>query len=104
MNGPQGSNYAYTYDSKGNVTSATDPLGLTTRFTYNASNDLTSYTDAKGNTTSYAYDSGNNLLSVTLRQRHQAAVHATTRLGEATQFVNANGQGRHLDLQLPRAW
>ena len=49
--------YTYTYDANGNLTSQTDPLGLTTTFTYNANNDLTSYTDAKGNTTSYAYDS-----------------------------------------------
>jgi RHS repeat-associated protein len=92
VNGPQGSNYVYAYDSKGNLTSATDPLGLTTQFTYDASNNLTSYTDAKGNTTRYAYDSSNDLSSITYADGTEEQYKNYNPLGEAAQFVNANGK------------
>ena len=92
VDGPQGSDHVYTYDANGNLTSATDPLGLTTQFTYNANNDLTSYTDPKGNTTSYAYDSSNDLLSITYADGTEEQFNNYNPLGEAAQYVNANGQ------------
>ena len=101
VNGPQGSNYVYTYDGNGNLTSATDPLGLTTQFTYNANNDLTSYTDAKGNTTTLRLRRQQRSAVDHLRQWHQEQFNNYNPLGEAAQFVNANGQAVNLPIQLP---
>ncbi len=88
---PGGLTSSYTYDVNGNLTSETDPLGYTTSFTYNSSSDLTSYTDAKGNTTSYAYDSNQNLLSINYANGTSQQYNNYNPLGEAMQFVNANG-------------
>jgi RHS repeat-associated protein len=88
---PGGLTDSYSYDVNGNLTSQTDALGNTTVFAYNANNDLTSYTDAKGNTTSYAYDSSENLLSVTYADGTSQQYNNYNPLGEAMQFVNANG-------------
>ncbi len=93
VNGPQGSNYVYTYDLKGNLLSTTDPLGLTTQFSYNAGNNLASYTDARHQTTSYQYDSKHNLLSITYADPDltREQYNNYNPLGQASQFVNANG-------------
>jgi len=83
-------NIAYTYDTKGNILTATDALGYVTTNTYDTSNNLlsvskpigggvnalTSYTynsfgeiltttDPLGNVTTNTYDSHGNLLTVT---------------------------------------
>ncbi len=82
-------NYSYVYDSSGNQTSVTDPLGNVTNFTYdalgnvltrsaklangtaqtwsytyNTFSQVTSSTDPLGNTTIFQYDSKGNLTSV----------------------------------------
>ncbi len=56
---------SYTYDSFGDVRTATDPAGDTTAFTYNATGQPVSSTDALGNSTFYGYDSNGNLTSTT---------------------------------------
>ncbi|MBT0774216.1 fibronectin type III domain-containing protein [Kineosporia sp. J2-2] len=59
-----GNTTTYTYDERGNQTSATDALGHVTRTTYNALNLPLAVTDASGFTTTSTYDSAGRLLSV----------------------------------------
>lgn len=47
---------SYTYDSSGQVLTATDPLGRQTSFSYNAHGNVVSVTDAMGNVTAAVYD------------------------------------------------
>ncbi len=56
---------SYTYDSFGDVQTATDPAGDTTSFAYNATGQPITSTDALGNTTYYGYDANGNLTSTT---------------------------------------
>ncbi len=55
----------YAYNSLGEVTSVTDPMGNTTSYLYNANGEVTSVTDPMGNVTSYGYDAYGNRNSVT---------------------------------------
>ena len=55
----------YTYDSEGNKTSQTDPLGNTTTYQYDAGGNLIRITDPLGNVTAYTYDSRGNKLTET---------------------------------------
>ena len=55
-----------TYDSHGNLASATDPLGNKTSYTYDALGDRVSETNPAGVTTDYTYDAAGNLLTTTL--------------------------------------
>lgn len=52
-----------SFDTRGNVTSQTDPLGRRTTSTYNALNQVTSATDPKNVTTTMTYDGSGNLLT-----------------------------------------
>src|SRR5207244_435934 len=45
-----------TYDSNGNATTQTDPMGQTTRATYNELGEVESVTDPLGNTNKNMYD------------------------------------------------
>ncbi|PLR76189.1 wall-associated protein [Bacillus sp. V3-13] len=49
---------SYTYDAKGNVTTATDAIG-TEKYEYNQNNDVTKVTDAEQKTTSLTYNGAN---------------------------------------------
>lgn len=49
--------YAYDYDGKGNLTSATDKLGNKHTYEYNSNGTLAKLTDARNNVTTYTYDS-----------------------------------------------
>src|SRR6185312_1368295 len=60
---------SYTYDSMGNLTSATALSGtsqaVTTSYTYEpVYNRLTSYTDGLGHTKTYRYDSSGNRIEI----------------------------------------
>ncbi len=55
----------YTYDSKGNQTSITDPLGHITAYEYDANGNLTKITEPLGNVTAYTYDNRGNKLTET---------------------------------------
>lgn len=68
--------WQFSYDTKGNLTSARDPAGFSTTYAYNANGTLGSATDANNQTTTFvAYeDSG---LATELRD----AKNRTTRLG-----------------------
>jgi YD repeat-containing protein len=57
--------YAYTYNSDGDLLTATDPQGNVTTYTYDANDNLLTKTDALGNTTTYTYDANNHVLTET---------------------------------------
>jgi RHS repeat-associated protein len=73
---------SYTYDSSGNLLTATDALGNTITYTYDPTfNQVTSIRDPLGHTQAFAYDSASNLISVTDENGH------------VTSFTyNSNGQ------------
>jgi len=51
-------------DSRGNLTSRTDPNGRTTTYVYDSFGQLTETTDPAGERTRYAYDAFGNLATV----------------------------------------
>ena len=55
----------YTYDSQGNLTTTTDPIGNTTSYGYDANGNLLTVTDPLDNVTSYTYDNRGNKLTET---------------------------------------
>jgi len=73
---PNGHTWKATYGTNGNRLTRTDPLGNTSSWTYDSANDITSATDANGVTTLYSYDANGNLASVSqpLTQTGQTAV------------------------------
>ncbi len=62
---PIGNTTTYEYDVNGNLTKLTDPLGNITTYTYDSRGNRLTGTDADGNTTTYTYDLLNRLISVT---------------------------------------
>lgn len=75
-----GKNASFTYDNKGNVLTASLPMGISYSYTYNSNNDITSYTDPNSHTYYYSYDGNGNLSEIN-----------TPRSGVTT-YIN-NGQG-----------
>jgi RHS repeat-associated protein len=57
--------YAYDYDSKGNLVSATDKLGHKHSYVYNSNGTLKTVTDARNNATSYSYDASGHQIKIT---------------------------------------
>jgi len=74
----------YTYDTKGRVTSVTDPLGLTTHYTYNTKGQRATMVDFRGNTTTYTYDAFGRETTVT----HPASIVNTTTYSWSTLGTN----------------
>ncbi|HEX6700013.1 MAG TPA: DNRLRE domain-containing protein [Gaiellaceae bacterium] len=68
--------WAYAYDSKGNLTRVTDPLGYATAFTYNLDGTVASQTDANNHTTTYVSHDANGLATEIRDAKSQ-----TTRFG-----------------------
>ena len=56
---------SFTYNSLGQLTKITDPLGRETNITYNSAGLIATITDAQSNVTSYTYDARGNRTSVT---------------------------------------
>ena len=56
---------AFSYDERGLLASAVDPLGATSRFSYDPAGRIASATDPLGATTRYGYDPAGRLASVT---------------------------------------
>ena len=56
-----------TYNSRGQLATASDALGNTTSYTYDALGDIATSTDPAGQVTAYAYDAAGNLLTTTLQ-------------------------------------
>lgn len=65
---------SFAYDEQGNMTSVTDADGKVTAMSYDANNSLTGLTDALGKTSSFAYDDQGRL------------IRAVDPLGKAAQF------------------
>lgn len=65
-------NWFFQYDSRGNIQSATDPLGRATDYTYDAIGRVTSETLLDGRAISYAYDENGNLTSIKTPGREAA--------------------------------
>jgi RHS repeat-associated protein len=57
--------YAYDYDSKGNLVSATDKLGNKHSYAYNSNGTLKTVTDARNNVTTYSYDASGHQIKIT---------------------------------------
>ena len=57
--------FQYAYDSQGNRTSVTDPLGNTTSFVYDARGNLASTTNQLNQTTTMTYDDLGRVIAVT---------------------------------------
>ncbi|GAB3851099.1 hypothetical protein GCM10028801_00010 [Nocardioides maradonensis] len=72
----------YSYDSAGDLTNITDPLGRQTTNSYNSFGELTSTTDPSLHSTTYTYDAQGNLLATA------RALNSTTT--QATRFQHAN--------------
>jgi RHS repeat-associated protein len=98
-----------TYDTKGEITSTTDPTGAVTRVTYGSFGEAVTVSDPLGNTvtnvydvlgnllstvtaagvtTIYSYDSHNNLVSVTqgVRRSTGATQQNVTQMGATTNY------------------
>ncbi len=56
---------SYSYDSNGNLLTATDPDGAVTRYQYDANGNLLSVEDGQGNTVSYTYNADDQVTSKT---------------------------------------
>jgi len=64
--GSQTRSWAYTYNTQGQVLTATDPRGDVTRYSYDTRGDIATVTDALGHVTRFtSYDGAGRLLSVT---------------------------------------
>lgn len=74
------------YDSYGDLTKSTDPLGNLTQNTYDANHNLISVTDPLGNITTYTYDSNGNQTSVTYPNPNSPTVTNTTSHTAYNQF------------------
>jgi RHS repeat-associated protein len=56
--------YARTYDARGRLQTASDPMGHMVQYGYDAADNVTSFTDAASRQTSYTYDGRNRLQTV----------------------------------------
>jgi RHS repeat-associated protein len=68
-----GSKTSFAYDSKGELTQVTDPLGHITKLTYTPAGLVSAITDPLNNVTSYQYDARGNRTAITDALNHQAA-------------------------------
>jgi RHS repeat-associated protein len=91
---PTGATTTMTYDSRGNLLTATAPASLgsvTKTFAYNARNDVSSVTDGRGKVTTYGYDSSGNNTSVV--QDGQTVAQSTYNTsGQLTSSTDGNGK------------
>ena len=58
---------SYTYDSFGNLSMLTDPMGYTETYTYRADGNISTKTDKNGNTFTYSYDMLGRVTSIAVR-------------------------------------
>jgi RHS repeat-associated protein len=94
VTGPDGSTTSMSYDSRGNLLTATAPASLGSvrkTFTYNQQNNVTGVTDARNTVTSYTYDGNGNLTGIT-QAGVTVAQYAYNGLGEQTSSTDGNGK------------
>lgn len=80
----------YTYNSQGNVTRITDPLGNSTSYAYDSYGNLIQVSDALGNTTAFSYDVLGNKLTET-DSRGYTTTYTYDTLSRLTSVKNALG-------------
>ena len=87
---------SYEYDTKGNLTEVTDPLGHASTLAYDSASQLTTTTDALGRSVTFAYDTGGHLTKTTdplgetvtfAYDDNGNRTSATDQLGNATAFT-----------------
>ena len=81
---------SWTYDSKDNVLTATDPAG-TERWTYNSNNQVLTDTDKLGHTSTNSYGTGGSLLTVTDRNGIVAVTNTYDPTGRLISTADALG-------------
>lgn len=83
---------AFGYDAMGDLTSITDPSGITTMFTYDAAHRLTDLIDAQGNSIHYTLDAAGNKVNEQTRDASGTVVRSLSRsynpLGQLTSVVD----------------
>lgn len=84
---PGGYGQHYTYDSRGNITSATENAKTNT-YSYDALGRLASWTAPDGNVTNYAYDAAGNL---TAKGNTTYSIDAAGQIASAGYTYDANG-------------
>ncbi|MGY4532100.1 RHS repeat-associated protein [Pseudomonas sp. TE3786] len=90
-------NWQYRYDSKGNLTAITDPLGYKTQYTYDALGDVLSVTNAQNKTWKSTFDSAGNLLTMET-PLGQETVYGYDDLGRLIRVKSADGGIETTDL------
>jgi len=85
------SNWTYTYDKRGRMTSQTDPAGTTTSYGYDSRDRLASQTNALGCVTEYSYN-WRGALTNTLYPDGTTLVKKYNRYGQVTSEVSRAGQ------------
>jgi RHS repeat-associated protein len=91
---PAGGATTMTYDSRGNLLTATAPASLGSAektFTYDSQNNVSTVTDATGKLTSYGYDSAGNTTSVSL-DGTQTAGYTYNSDGQILTSTDGNGK------------
>jgi RHS repeat-associated protein len=112
-----GSNTAYEYDERGNLTSVTDAQGNVTRYTidargliavvtdatgkdkfleYNAAGQVTRYTDCSGNATLYRYDENSHLAGIADALGNDTR-YAHDMLGRLQSVAHPDGSSEHFE-------
>jgi YD repeat-containing protein len=81
---------SYTYTSRGQVHTVTDPRGKVTTYAYTAAGDLESVTDPLGHTTTFEYDALGRRTKVTDALGHATSTAYDGR-GRATRVTSADG-------------
>lgn len=90
------SNASYTttmaYDTAGNMTSSTDPLGDKTTWAYDAANEITKVTDPLGHASTYAYDGYGDVATAT-NPLGDTTTYGYDQAGRTTSQAQANSSG-----------
>jgi YD repeat-containing protein len=90
MTTPRGHVHSYTYDSVGNLSTATNPLGQITQYTqYNGAGQLLQSTDPNGVVSTYTYDARQRLTSESMAG--QTSTYAYNPAGLLTRATLPNG-------------
>jgi RHS repeat-associated protein len=88
VTGPDGKTTAMTYDSKGNLLTATGPSSIGSpqkTLVYDSQNNVTSVTDARGKVTTYGYDANGNNTTV-VQDGVTVATYTYNTSGQVTSF------------------
>ncbi|MDQ3915516.1 MAG: DUF6531 domain-containing protein [Actinomycetota bacterium] len=84
--------YSYDYDSKGNLTSATDKLGNKHTYAYNSNGTLKSLTDARNNVTTYSYDASGHQIKITPPAPLKPITFTFDAVSRMTSMTDGNGK------------